>query len=38
MQSSEELGMTLQEKHKVKCALDRLQNATSTLHTEMQEV
>lgn len=38
IQSSEELGMTLQEKHKVKCALDRLQNATSTLHTEMQEV
>lgn len=29
VQSSEEISMTLQEKHKVKCAHDRLKNATS---------
>ncbi|XP_040361345.1 uncharacterized protein LOC112203486 [Rosa chinensis] len=36
IQSSEEISVTLQEKHKLKCAHDRLENATSALHAEMQ--
>ncbi|CAN6687257.1 unnamed protein product [Malus baccata var. baccata] len=38
LQSSEEISMTIEEKHKVQCALGRLQNVINTLHTEMQSV
>ncbi|KAM2053123.1 hypothetical protein ACFX1T_002805 [Malus domestica] len=38
LQSSEEISMTIEEKHKVQCALGRLQNVINTLHGEMQSV
>ncbi|PRQ44133.1 putative pre-rRNA-processing protein IPI1/Testis-expressed sequence 10 protein [Rosa chinensis] len=38
IQSSEEISVTLQEKNKLKCAHDRLKNATSALRAEMQSV
>ncbi|KAM2565475.1 hypothetical protein TB2_008514 [Malus domestica] len=38
LESSEEISMTIEEKHKVQCALGRLQNVINTLHGEMQSV
>ncbi|XP_048431795.1 uncharacterized protein LOC103966758 [Pyrus x bretschneideri] len=41
LQSSEEISMTIEEKHKVhkvQCAHGRLHNVTNTLHSEMQSV
>ncbi|XP_050115360.1 uncharacterized protein LOC126593357 isoform X3 [Malus sylvestris] len=38
VQSSEEISMTIEEKHKVQCARGRLQNVINTLHGEMQSV
>ncbi|XP_009374090.2 uncharacterized protein LOC103963034 isoform X3 [Pyrus x bretschneideri] len=38
LQSSAEIRMTIEEKHKVQCALGRLQTVIITLHSEMQSV